>query len=130
MNKSVKTFIFMTLMMMVLLTYNAIKIGQVNEVKAEIQRLKTELAYKEQEAPALEAPYTQITDLSSVMYVNRVTIDTTNAVYWTDVNGISGFDVTMGDTLYRYVEGHIQGRQLALYAPYISYMDEWSDLDD
>lgn len=130
MNKSFRLYTFTFFLILLLLVACILSGKQVQEEKAENQRLQMELAYKEQVAPVLEAPYTQITDLSSVMYVNRVTIDTTNAVYWTDVNGISGFDVTMGDTLYRYVEGHIQGRQLALYAPYISYMDEWSDLDD
>jgi hypothetical protein len=67
--------------------------------------------------------YTMITNLSSAMYVNSVTVDTNNAIYWTDTNGVSGFDVTVGTTHYRYVEGHIEALQLNLYAPYL-YVEE------
>lgn len=76
------------------------------------------------ETPTLEAQYTMITDLSTVMYIDRVVTDTDNAVYWTDTNGVSGFDVVVGTTHYRYVEGHIMGRQLYLYAPYINIIDD------
>jgi hypothetical protein len=67
--------------------------------------------------------YTMITNLSSAMYVNSVIVDTDNAIYWTDTNGVSGFDVTVGTTHYRYVEGHIEALQLSLYAPYL-YVEE------
>lgn len=75
------------------------------------------------ETPVLEAPYTMITDLSTVMYVDRVLVDTSEAIYWTDTNGVSGFDVVVGTSHYRYVEGHIMGSQLYLYAPYINIIE-------
>jgi hypothetical protein len=74
------------------------------------------------QAPLTEGKYTMITNLSSAMYVNSVTVPS-DALRWTDVNGVSGFDVTVGTTHYRYVEGHIEPLQLSLYAPYL-YVEE------
>lgn len=64
-----------------------------------------------------EGPYTMITNLSSSMYIDGITNDVEGAVYWTNVNGVSGFDVMISGTHYRYVEGHILPPQLVLYAP-------------
>ena len=75
-----------------------------------------------QQPKAIEAPYTMITNLCSSMYINSVTIPT-DALRWTDVNGVSGFDITVGTTHYRYVEGHIDPMQINLYAPYL-YVEE------
>ena len=75
-----------------------------------------------QQPQTIDKPYTMITNLCSAMYINSITIPD-NAVYWTDVNGVSGFDVTVGTTHYRYVEGHIEMPQLSLYAPYL-YVEE------
>jgi hypothetical protein len=66
-----------------------------------------------------EGKYTMITNLSSSMYVNRIPKNFEGALPWTDVNGVSGFDIEVGSTHYRYVEGHIEMPQLALYAPNI-----------
>jgi hypothetical protein len=74
------------------------------------------------QAPPTEGKYTMITNLSSAMYVNSVTVPP-DALRWTDTNGVSGFDVTVGTTHYRYVEGHIEPLQLNLYAPYL-YVEE------
>lgn len=64
-----------------------------------------------------EGPYTMITNLSSFMYINGISENIEGAVHWTDVNGVSGFDVMISGTHYRYVEGHILPPQLVLYAP-------------
>jgi hypothetical protein len=69
-----------------------------------------------------EGKYTMITNLSSAMYINSVIVPP-DALRWTDTNGVSGFDVTVGTTHYRYVEGHIEPLQLNLYAPYL-YVEE------
>jgi len=76
-----------------------------------------------QQPKAIDKPYTMITNLCSSMYINSVTIPS-DALKWTDVNGVSGFDITVGTTHYRYVEGHIMGSQLYLYAPYINIIDD------
>ena len=88
-----------------------------------IEHLQTQIETMT-ETPTLEAQYTMITDLSTVMYVDSVTMDMKDAVYWTDTNRVSGFDVVRGTTHYRYVEGHIMGSQLYLYAPYINIIDD------
>jgi hypothetical protein len=75
-----------------------------------------------QQPQTKEAKYTMITNLSSAIYINRVKIPP-DALQWTDTNGVSGFDVTVGTTHYRYVEGHIDPLQLNLYAPYL-YVEE------
>jgi hypothetical protein len=66
-----------------------------------------------------DGEYTMITNLSSSMYVNRIPKNLEGVLLWTDVNGVSGFDIEVGSTHYRYVEGHIEMPQLALYAPNI-----------
>ncbi|HUV84357.1 MAG TPA: hypothetical protein VMV86_01545 [Methanosarcinales archaeon] len=91
-------------------------IADLQEQDKIIAQLQTE-----QQAPT-EGPYTMITNLSSAIYINSVIIPK-DALRWTDVNGISGFDVTVGTTHYRYVEGHVEPKQLNLYAPYL-YVEE------
>ena len=91
------------------------------ELNQQIQSLQEELkAYKSFN----EGPYTMITDLASFMYINGVSEDVEGAVHWTDVNGVSGFDVTINGTHYRYVEGHIELPQLHLYAPYMNVVSD------
>jgi hypothetical protein len=127
MNRAIKVGIVMGLMFGMI-------VGQMyfnNKLEQQVDILKTytqQLENKAAEASNItEGKYTMITDLSSVMYVEKVTIDTSEAVYWTDTNNVSGFDVVVGTTHYRYVEGQILGKQLSLYAPYISIVSdtEW-----
>ena len=80
------------------------------------------IAQLQAEPQPINEPYTMITNLCSSMYINSVTIPK-DALRWTDVNGVSGFDVTVGTTHYRYVEGHIDPMQINLYAPYL-YVEE------
>jgi hypothetical protein len=126
MKRSIKVGIVMGLMF-------GIIVGQMyfnNKLEQRVDILKTytqQLENKLAEASNItEGKYTMITDLSSVMYVEKVTIDTSEAVYWTDTNDVSGFDVVVGTTHYRYIEGHILGKQLNLYAPYLNIVDDIS----
>lgn len=64
-----------------------------------------------------EGKYTLITNLSSSIYLNRIPANFEENQPWEDVNGVRFFDVTVNGTHYRYVEGHIEMPQLALYAP-------------
>ena len=95
---------------------------QANAYIGELQEQDKIIAQLQAEPQPIEANYTMITNLCSSMYINSVTIPT-DALRWTDVNGVSGFDVTGGTTQYRYVEGHIEPLQLNLYAPYL-YVEE------
>lgn len=88
----------------------------------ELQEQDKIIAELQAEPKEIEQPYTMITNLCSSMYINSVTIPK-DAIKWTDVNGVSGFDVTVGTTHYRYVEGHIEPLQINLYAPYL-YVEE------
>ena len=88
----------------------------------ELQEQDKIIAELQAEPKEIEQPYTMITNLCSSMYINSVIIPK-DAIKWTDVNGVSGFDVTVGTTHYRYVEGHIEPLQLNLYAPYL-YVEE------
>jgi len=88
----------------------------------ELQEQDKIIAELQAEPKEIEQPYTMITNLCSSMYINSVTIPK-DAIKWTDVNGVSGFDVTVGTTHYRYVEGHIDPMQINLYAPYL-YVEE------
>jgi hypothetical protein len=96
---------------------------QAGAFTADLQEQDKIIAQLQAQTPPTDGKYTMITNLSSAMYVNSVTVDTNNAIYWTDTNGVSGFDVTVGTTHYRYVEGHIEPLQLNLYAPYL-YVEE------
>lgn len=90
------------------------------DLKAENTKLQQQLQAIQQEKEGFkEGKYTLITNLSSSMYVNRIPKNLEGALPWTDVNGVSGFDIEVGNTHYRYVEGHIEMPQLALYAPEI-----------
>ena len=118
-----KSLILLCLILTVLLFVQAsayIKDLQEQDRKIEFIQTQIETMTK---IPTLEEKYTMITDLSTVMYVDSVTVDMEDAVYWTDTNGVSGFDVVLGTTHYRYVEGHIMGSQLYLYAPYINIIE-------
>jgi hypothetical protein len=90
------------------------------EQERENDKLMEQLQQQEQ---TIDGEYTLITNLSSVMYLKQIPAKFDNAQPWTDVNGVSGFDVSIGNTHLRYVEGHIQGSQLSLYAPYL-YIEE------
>lgn len=93
-----------------------------NGFMGELRDQDTIIAELQAQPTAIEAHYTMITNLCSAMYINSVTIPT-DALYWTDTNGVNGFDVTVGTTHYRYVEGHIEPMQINLYAPYL-YVEE------
>jgi hypothetical protein len=112
-----KTIIGFMLVFAILITALMWQVAET--VKAEQTVDKLEIA---QQPQTIEAPYTMITNLSSSMYINSVTIPS-DAVHWTDTNGVSGFDVTVGTTHYRYVEGHVEPMQINLYAPYL-YVEE------
>ena len=111
-----KSLILLCLILTVLLFVQA------NAYIGELQEQDEIIAQLQAEPQAIEAPYTMITNLCSSMHINSVTIPT-DALHWTDVNGVSGFDITVGTTHYRYVEGHIEMPQLSLYAPYL-YVEE------
>jgi hypothetical protein len=93
-----------------------------NGFMAELQEQDKIIAQLQAQPQATEGKYTMITNLSSAMYINSVIVPP-DALRWTDTNGVSGFDVTVGTTHYRYVEGHIEPLQLNLYAPYL-YVEE------
>jgi hypothetical protein len=95
---------------------------QTNAYNKDLQDQDKIIAQLQAEPQPTEAPYTMITNLCSSMYINSVTIPA-DALRWTDTNGVSGFDVTVGTTHYRYVEGHIEPMQINLYAPYL-YVEE------
>jgi hypothetical protein len=95
---------------------------QANAYNAKLQEQDTIISQLQVEPQPTEAPYTMITNLCSSMYINSVTIPS-DALHWTDTNGVSGFDVTVGTTHYRYVEGHVEPMQINLYAPYL-YVEE------
>ena len=117
MNKSlIKSLILLCLILTTLLFVQA------NAYNKDLQEQDTIIAQLQAEPQPIEANYTMITNLCSSMYINSVTIPT-DALHWTDVNGISGFDITVGTTHYRYVEGHIEAMQINLYAPYL-YVEE------
>jgi hypothetical protein len=88
----------------------------------DLQEQDKIIAQLQAQPQATEGKYTMITNLSSAMYINSVIVPP-DALRWTDTNGVSGFDVTIGTTHYRYVEGHIEPLQLNLYAPYL-YIEE------
>lgn len=118
-----KSLILLCLILTVLLFVQASAyIKDLQEQDRKIEFLQTQIETMTK-IPTLEEKYTMITDLSTVMYVDSVTVDMEDAVYWTDTNGVSGFDVVVGTTHYRYVEGHIMGSQLYLYAPYINIIE-------
>jgi sugar lactone lactonase YvrE len=112
-----KSLILLCLILIVLLFVQA------GAFTADLQDQDKIIAQLQQPQQQELKQYTMITNLSSAIYVNKVTVDTDNAIYWTDTNGVSGFDVTVGTTHYRYVEGHIEALQLNLYAPYL-YVEE------
>lgn len=118
-----KSLIILCLILTVLLFVQAgAFIRDMQEQDRKIEFLQTQIETMTK-IPTLEEKYTMITDLSTVMYVDKVIVDMEDAVYWTDTNGVSGFDVVRGTTHYRYVEGHIMGSQLYLYAPYINIIE-------
>ena len=95
---------------------------QANAYMGELKEQDKIIAELQAQPQPINGPYTMITNLCSSMYINSVTIPK-DALRWTDVNGVSGFDVTVGTTHYRYVEGHIDPMQINLYAPYL-YVEE------
>ena len=95
---------------------------QANAYMGDLREQDEIIAQLQAEPQPINEPYTMITNLCSSMYINSVTIPK-DALRWTDVNGVSGFDVTVGTTHYRYVEGDIEMPQLSLYAPYL-YVEE------
>jgi hypothetical protein len=87
-------------------------------LEAENTKLQQQIQFLQQDkAGYTEGKYTLITNLSSSIYLNRIPAKYDNTDRWEDVNGVKFFDVTIDGTHYRYVEGHIEMPQLALYAP-------------
>jgi hypothetical protein len=86
-------------------------------IKAENAQLRKQLQTMQEKAGFKEGKYTMITNLSSSIYLNRIPAKYDKIDRLEDVNGVKFFDVTENGTHYRYVEGHIQWPQLALYAP-------------
>ena len=82
-----KSLILLCLILTVLLFVQA------NAYNTELQEQDKIIAQLQAEPQATEAPYTMITNLCSSMYINSVTIPS-DALHWTDTNGVSGFDVT------------------------------------
>jgi hypothetical protein len=111
-----KSLILLCLILIVMLFVQA------GAFTADLQEQDKIIAQLQAEPQATEGKYTMITNLSSAMYINSVIVPP-DALRWTDTNGVSGFDVTVGTTHYRYVEGHIEPLQLNLYAPYL-YVEE------
>jgi len=111
-----KSLILLCLILTVLLFVQA------NAYMGDLREQDEIIAQLQAEPQPINEPYTMITNLCSSMYINSVTIPK-DALRWTDVNGVSGFDVTVGTTHYRYVEGHIDPMQINLYAPYL-YVEE------
>lgn len=95
----------------------------------ECYTLKHQLAeVKLQEAPlpaepvntviTINEPYTMITNLESHLYMESITVDMSKAHSWTDINGVSGFDIYDNGCMIRYVKGHVMPDQMHWYAPY------------
>jgi hypothetical protein len=85
------------------------------QLKQQLQAMQQE----PKEESFKEGKYTLITNLSSSIYLNSIPANLLNEQWWEDVNGVKFFDETVNGTHYRYVEGHIEMPQLALYAPYL-----------
>jgi hypothetical protein len=87
-------------------------------LQSENAELQQQLqSIQQQKAGYTEGKYTLITNLSSSIYLNRIPNNFEKIYPWEDANGVKGFDTISGDLYLRYVEGHIQWPQLALYAP-------------
>jgi hypothetical protein len=100
------------------LGFNIIVVNKYNAIKTENAELKQQIqAMQQEKAGYKEGKYTLITNLSSSIYLNKIPASFEDNHPWEDVNGVRFFDVTVNGTHYRYVEGHIEMPQLALYAP-------------
>jgi hypothetical protein len=115
-NKLINSFIIALIVFT--LGFNIIVVNKYNVIKTENIKLYEQLqAIQQQKAGFKEGKYTLITNLSSSMYLNRIPNNFDKIYPWEDVNGVKGFDTISGGLYLRYVEGHIQWPQLALYAP-------------
>ena len=95
-----------------------ISIKDYKALEAENTKLQQQLqAIQQQKAGYIEGKYTLITNLSSSIYLNRIPNNFDKIYPWEDVNGVKGFDTVSGGLYLRYIEGHIEWPQLALYAP-------------
>jgi type II secretory pathway pseudopilin PulG len=95
-----------------------IGIKQYRALEVKNTKLQNQLqSIQQQKAGYTEGKYTLITNLSSSIYLNRIPNNFDKIYPWEDVNGVKGFDTISGGLYLRYVEGHIQWPQLALYAP-------------
>jgi hypothetical protein len=90
--------------------YRALEVKNI-ELEKQLQSIRQD------KAGFKEGKYTLITNLSSSIYLNRIPNNFDKIYPWEDVNGVKGFDTISGGLYLRYVEGHIQWPQLALYAP-------------
>jgi ABC-type microcin C transport system permease subunit YejE len=98
-----------------------LKDNEILEEKNEkLQQQLQAMKQKSEQEAYTEGEYTMITNLSSSIYLNRIPNNFDKIYPWEDANGVKGFDTISGDLYLRYVEGHIQWPQLALYAPEMS----------
>jgi hypothetical protein len=110
--------IVLIIILIVVATALSFSLKESEILEEESAELKQQLQTLQQDKQGFkEGKYTMITNLSSSMYLNRIPANFERINPWTDVNGVSGFDVTINGTHYRYVEGHIEMPQLSLYAP-------------
>lgn len=66
----------------------------------------------------IEEPYTMITNLKSHLYMKSITVDMSKAHLWTDINGVSGFDIYDNGCVIRYIKEHVMPDQMHWYAPH------------
>lgn len=119
MKRTIKAILY-TLLTIIMLISGWISYRNLKALEVENFKLKQQLQSAIQEKEIFkEGKYTLITNLSSSIYLNRIPAKYDDIDRWEDVNGVKFFDVTVNGTHYRYVEGHIQMPQLALYAPNI-----------
>jgi type II secretory pathway pseudopilin PulG len=112
-------FVIMLIAMLIAVSVYLSFIMKDNEILEEENiKLQQQLqSIQQQKAGYTEGKYTLITNLSSSIYLNRIPNNFDKIYPWEDVNGVKGFDTISGELYLRYVEGHIQWPQLALYAP-------------
>jgi hypothetical protein len=116
-----KLICILQVFVIVLFIFNAVLI---KDLLRENIMLKAQDRGEEMKKPnvVIEKPYTVIVNHSATAYINRLEIPAAmmeKAIRWTDTNGVNVIDISMGSSFIRYVEGHIEPRQLSLYAPYL-----------
>jgi hypothetical protein len=129
MNKKYRCLVLIGILIACLFMYNSQRIKEdaaIAEMEAVIAESRAALEEVMTKNIVFDEPYTMIVNHSSPMYLSSLEVPVEvmdKAIRWTHPNGVSGFDICMGDSYIRYIEGHIEGKQLPIYAPYI-YIDE------